>query len=134
MNSLVSFIAILVFFGAQGFTVTCVADCLHHQKTRHVLGRNGHGCCDKVKNKMGHKKSLHCEAESCSKLLPLQQTKSDPNKQYLEKLLNDVYGVVEKKVFVNNTPSPRLANILKKRPFVSIKLPLYIAYKKLLLP
>ena len=133
MRAVFSIFSLIMFLSSSGLAHACLGDCSHFQK-KEVSSASEHDCCEGLKTSKSDKKAHDCELGHCLKPSPFEPSTFTVESRLEKKEFSSQIAMTNQSSLVAS-----LANVLgidyrdtwQRHPN---KVPLYIAYKKLLLP
>ena len=133
MRAVFSIISIIMFLSSQGLAHSCLDNCSHHQKNE-MSHATGHDCCDDAGSTKKEEKTHKCNLGHCFKSADIETSvlsvESRVEKKHFDFVINPVGSANLFATLQEN--SIRISHTDRWR--YPPKVPLYIAYQKLLLP
>lgn len=130
MRAIISIFSLIMFLGLQGTVHACPSDCSHHQ----AKNTSDHNCCDSVKTPEDKKKSHNCAYNYCFKSAHSETSGLIVESRVSNEELDISNGVISPS-FHNADRSGKHQQLgYSDTRQLPTKIPLYIAYQKLLLP
>lgn len=112
----------------------CLDDCSHHQK-KEVSHSSGHDCCKQMKSSENDKKTIdECASDHCLKSANLENTAITIESRLKPNELGSSINVVSPTLLIADLSANSQIFTQRDAWIQSAKVPLYIAFKKLLLP
>lgn len=133
MRAFISVFSLILFLSSQAIAHACPSDCSHHQK-QEVLHTSNHDCCEGTACSENEEKSHDCELGHCFKSAELEFSTLTAENRFSKKDFDSSIAVADHRQVIAGLANKNNLGDYRDRWHHSPKVPLYIAYQKLLLP
>lgn len=133
MRIMLLILSVMGFLSSQGLAHSCLDSCSHHQK-KNISEPSEHDCCDESKSSRNEENAHNCKFGDCFKSTDFELSTFPAEAQSKKKSFDPSISRVDSTDLNANLSKNSLEVDFQDIWRDSPKVPLYIAYQKLLLP